>query len=391
MHEDQTGRTRTTSARERRITARCLSHEDFRRAARRTLPRMAFDFIDGGAGEERGLGRNVEGFAKLCLVPRAFRNVSIRDQSTELFGKTWASPFAIAPMGLVNILHPKGDLILARCARDAGIPYCLSTAASTTIEDIARAVDGAELWFQLYVLEETSANWLMQRAENAGVSTLVLTIDVVVNGERRRDERNHFSLPLRITPRMAFDVVTHPRWSLKQAFYGPPRVAHYDNRSLSMEAQLRLMRREMEAGFDWDALRRLRNRWKGSLMVKGLLREEDVRRCFEAGVDAVILSNHGARQLDEAPAPIDQLRRFGPTPGGPLLLDSGVREGGDVLKALALGARGVLIGRPLLYALAAAGEAGVRAMLELLRSQLDRSLALTGCSTIGEAGLDLVQ
>ncbi|HKR86983.1 MAG TPA: alpha-hydroxy-acid oxidizing protein [Phenylobacterium sp.] len=378
------------SAREHRLAERCLSHEDFRQAAKRALPRMVFDFVDGGAGDERAMARNIDAFARTLLLPRALQAVSERDQSVAPFGRRWNSPFAIAPMGLTGLVRPQGDLILARCARDAGIPFCLSTASTSSIEEASREMAGGDLWFQLYVLEQRCTNALVKRAADAGVSTLVLTVDVVVNGDRRRDARNGFALPLRLSPRLAASVAAHPRWLLRQVMHGFPKAVHFAGQALDIEAQMRLMRRELDPGFDWHALRRLRDQWKGTLIVKGLLRAEDVQRCHEAGIDGVILSNHGGRQLDEAPAPLDQLRSSAPPAGGVVLLDSGVRDGGDILKALALGAHGVLVGRPLLYALAAAGEAGVTHMLSLLRTQLDGRLALTGCARVRDADRGLL-
>ncbi|HKY80675.1 MAG TPA: alpha-hydroxy-acid oxidizing protein [Sphingobium sp.] len=367
-----------------------MSHEDFRRAAKRALPRVIFDYVDGGAGEERAMARNVDAFAGALLLPHALRDVSERDQSVAPFGRRWNSPFAIAPMGLTGLVRPQGDLILARCAREVGIPFCLSTASTSSVEDVAREMAGGDLWFQLYVLERQCASALVKRAAAAGVSTLVLTIDVVVNGDRRRDARNGFALPLRLSPKLASSIAARPRWLLRQAMHGFPKAAHFAAQALDIEAQMRLMRRELDPGFDWQALRRLRDEWQGTLIVKGLLRTDDVQRCLQAGVDGVVLSNHGGRQLDEAPAPLDQLRASGAPSGGVLLLDSGVRDGGDILKALALGAHGVLVGRPLLYALAAAGEAGVAHMLSLLRSQLDGRLALTGCPRARDADRDLL-
>ncbi|MCI4592378.1 alpha-hydroxy-acid oxidizing protein [Sphingobium sp. BYY-5] len=351
--------------------------EDYRREARRRLPHMVFDYLEGGAGDERGLERNIAAFSRTLLQPRRLVDVSLRNQSVAPFGHPWASPFAIAPMGLNSAIWPGGDLILARAAARAGIPFCLSTAANATVEEIAAATDG-ELWFQLYVVQRSLADQLVRRAEAAGCTTLVLTVDVATNGDRIRDKRSGFGIPFHYSPRIIWDAATHPRWSVAQLMHGFPQLAHFAGGSNDIEAQAALMSRQMDASFDWDALSRLRDLWKGTLLVKGIMRSDDAAQCEARGVDGLIVSNHGGRQLEDVPATIDILPSIRSACTIPLLIDSGVRSGADVIKALAKGAAGALIGRPLLYGLAGGGTGGVDAVLQIIRQQVDNTLALVG-------------
>jgi len=360
------------------MTRALITLDDYRDAARRRLPRIVFDYLEGGAGSERGLSRNREAFARTRLLPDRLTDVSQRRQAIAPFGRPWESPFAVAPMGLTGVVRPQGDLILARAAARAGIPFCLSTAATSTIEAVRRASDG-ELWFQLYVVQRALADRLVARAREAGCTTLVLTVDVAVNGDRVRDRRNGFGVPLRMTPRILLDGARHPVWSLRQVRQGFPQLAHFVAAGDGdVEAQAALMARQMDASFDWAALARLRDDWRGTLIVKGIVSAEDARHCERLGVDGVVVSNHGGRQLEDAPAPIDLLPAVVDACGLPVLMDSGVRDGADVVKAMAAGAKGVLVGRPLLYALAADGERGVDAVLAMLRRQVDTTLALLG-------------
>lgn len=362
--------------------------EGHRRLARRRLPRMVMDFVEGGAGEERGLARNREAFARVLFAPRRLTDVSTRDPSTSLLGRGWPLPLAIAPTGLNGAVRPGGDLMLARAAARAGIPFCLSTASTSTIEEVARASDG-ETWFQLYVLHPEQAAAMAARARDAGCTTLILTVDVAVNGRRERDLRSGFKVPFRITPRIALDAALHPGWSLAQLRHGFPQLAHFASDGVGSAAlQAALLSRRMDAGFDWQALAALRDLWPGRLLVKGLLSERDLALAASHGVDGAILSNHGGRQIEDLPAPMDVLRRIGPAAPLPLLLDSGVRTGDDVVKAVAAGARMCLLGRPALYGLGGRGEAGVAEVIAMIAEQIDTTLALIGCPRLADLGPD---
>jgi (S)-mandelate dehydrogenase len=368
-----------------------FSVNDYRNEARRRLPKMVFDYLEGAADDESGLIHNRAAFDRWELRPRRLLDVSTREQSVELLGRRIPSPLVIAPTGLNGAFWPEGDLALARAATKAGIPFALSTASNMSIEEIAKGADG-DLWFQLYVVHRNLAKSLVRRARAARYSTLILTTDVAVNGFRERDLRNGFAMPFKATPRAALDGLSHPRWLWSYMTNGMPQLKNFATDDASDTAsQAAVLRREMDASFGWDDLRRLRDDWPGKLLVKGVLTGADVARCKEAGADGVIVSNHGARQLADLPAPLDALASFhdddsGAADSSTVILDSGVRRGADVVKALALGADAVMLGRATLYGLAAKGEAGVSDVIGMLQREIDRTLALIGCASID--GLD---
>jgi (S)-mandelate dehydrogenase len=356
---------------------------DMRDRAHRRLPRMVFDYLEGGAGSERGLKRNLAALEGTLFKPQRLVAVDRRDLSVQLFGKTYALPLAIAPTGLNGVLWPEGDLALARAAARYDIPFCLSTASTSTIEEVARATD-AEKWFQLYVLNREQARVFVRRALEAGYSTLVLTVDVAVNGKRERDLRSGFKVPFKLSPKIVLDAAMHPRWSIAQLANGLPQLANFASAEATDAAsQAALMARQMDAGFDWTAFSELRDLWPRKLIVKGVLSVEDALLLQQAGADAVVFSNHGGRQLEDVPAPISLLPGAREKLGIPILMDSGIRSGADIAKALASGATLTLSGRALLYGLAAAGEAGVCDVLDLLKAELETTLALVGCPQAG--------
>jgi (S)-mandelate dehydrogenase len=356
-----------------------ISVDDYRRLARRRLPRMVFDYLDGGAESERGLRRNIDALAAIKFLPRRLVDVSQRNSSVSVLGQTLPVPFVVAPTGLNGSLWPDGDVALARAARKGGIPFALSTASNATIEDVAERA-GGDLWFQLYVLQRSLAKQLVQRAKEAGYRTLVLTVDVAVNGKRERDMRNGFAVPFRQTLRSVLGAAAHPRWTFAQLRHGLPQFANLVSPDANdVNAQAALMRRQMDASFSWDDLQALREAWPHTLLVKGIMTAEDASRCRELGVDAVILSNHGGRQVEDLHAPIDVLAKIANQDAIPLLVDGGIRRGADAVKSLALGAKAVLLGRAVLYGLAAAGEEGASHVLEILAAEVDTTLALIGC------------
>ena len=292
--------------------------------------------------------------------------------------------------GLKVALWPKGDILLARAAEKAGIPFVLSTASNASIEEVAAASQG-NLWFQLYIVQRKLAEQMVRRAEAAGYSTLVLTADVAVNGNRERDLRNNFGLPLSYTPGLIYDGVTHPRWSLDFMRNGMPQFRNFVTADSSdVEMQAAVMHRQMDASFSWDDFDWLRKLWPRKLLVKGIIRPDDAERCVAAGADGVILSNHGGRQLDAAISPLDVLAESRARISAPILIDSGYRRGTDIVKALALGANAVLLGRATLYGLAATGEAGVDHVLRLLKDEVDRTLAQIGCVSASQLSPDYV-
>jgi (S)-mandelate dehydrogenase len=360
-----------------------FSVEDYRRQAKKRLPKMVFDYLEGGAEDEHGLEHNRSVFQRWRFKPQRLVDVSRRDLQTEILGKRQAMPLLIGPTGLNGALWPNGDLALAKSATKAGIPFVLSTASNISIEDLARQCDG-ELWFQLYVIHREIAQSMVLKALHAGYTTLVLTTDVAVNGYRERDLRNRFKMPMSYTPKVIIDGCLHPHWSFDLVRHGMPQLANFvSSQTSSLEMQAALMSRQMDASFDWRALRWLRDLWPHKLLVKGLLSAEDAQRCIAEGADGVILSNHGGRQLDCAVSPMEALADSVAMTGKPVLIDSGFRRGSDIVKALALGAEAVLLGRATLYGLAARGEVGVDEVLGLLKADIDRTLAQIGCPDIG--------
>lgn len=362
---------------------------DLRLGARARLPRVVFDFIDGGAGDEATLRRNESAFQDLRLVPRVFAPCRNRDLTTELLGQRYAMPFGVTPMGLCNLAWPGTDLGIATAAARAGIPYALSTMASTSIEDIARAAPG-HTWFQLYVGGEASiADGLLDRALAAGIRTLVLTVDANFAARRLRDRRNRFALPLRPTPRLLADLVAHPRWSLSTLAAGAPT---FENFKPTAKNPQRIDIADMlvalaQAHIDWSLLEHARSRWPHKLIVKGVLHPQDAQRIAAMGADGIVVSNHGGRQLASVPSSIEVLPaiRQAVGPGFAVLLDSGVRSGDDIAKALAAGADFVLLGRTFLYGTGALGaERGPATTIGILRGELDTAMAQLGCASIAE-------
>jgi (S)-mandelate dehydrogenase len=364
--------------------------EDYRLLARKRLPKIIFDYLEGGADDEVGLTHNRRIFERFRFMPRRLIDVSRREMRINLFGRRQAAPILIAPTGLNGALWPKGDILLACAAERAGIPFILSTASNASIEEVAQESKG-DLWFQLYIVQRKLAEQMVRRADAAGYSALVLTTDVGVNGNRERDLRNHFGLPLKYTPKLILDGGLHMGWSLRFLLSGMPQLANFATADASdVDVQAALMSRQMDASFNWDDLAWLRKLWPRRLLVKGITRPDDAERCIAAGADGVILSNHGGRQLDSCVSPLEILAETRARISAPILVDSGFRRGSDIVKALAFGANAVLLGRATLYGLAATGEAGVDQVLRLLKDEVDRTLAQIGCPEIGQLSLDFL-
>ncbi len=362
--------------------SRIHSSEDARALARRRLPPLIFDFIDGAAGRERGAARNTVAFDRVLLQPRVMVDAGARDLSVPLFGRRFGLPFGIAPMGMCNLAHPGADRHLAAAAARLDMPLCVSSAASTTLEEMARLA-GPNAWFQLYFGGGVEGSLAMaDRARRAGYETLVLTVDVPEVARRPRDARNGFSVPFRMTPRAFWGFATHPRWSLATLAAGVPRPRNFDTGAFDRGAS--------RAGADWGFLGRLRDAWPGNLIVKGITAPEDARRARALGADAIYVSTHGGRQLDSAPAALDVLPaiRAALGPGTPVLFDSGVRNGEDVVKALALGADMAMLGRPALWALAAEGARGLDALLSGIAGDISIAMAQLGVGGAGQLGPD---
>ena len=370
---------------------RADSIDALRELARRRLPRPVFDFIDGAADDEVTVRRNREDLAAVELAPRILRDVSRRDLQTEILGKSVGFPLIIGPTGLPAMGWPRADAALARAATAFNVPFVISTPASMRLEDVADAAPGARLWFQLYIYKDRElASSLIRRARACGVEALVLTVDTPVLGWRRRDHRNGFTVPLRPSLGLALELVRHPGWTLQVARHGAPRTQHFvqAGKASSVNSLGRLAASNMDASVTWDDIRWLRDQWPGPLVIKGVLGAEDAAMAVDAGAQAVLVSNHGGRQLDGTPSTLSALREVVAAVGGraELYMDGGVRQGADLAKVVALGATAAAVGRATLYGVAAGGEAGARQALSILHTEYDRCLALLGCATT--RGLD---
>ncbi len=362
----------------RNAAAHIHSASDARRLAKKRLPWMIFDYIDGSAGEETGAARNRAALDAAVLHPRILCDVSERSLSTTLFGKPTQRPFGIAPMGMCNLSGPGADLMLARLAAKYQVPHGVSTVASTPMEKIIEVAEG-HAWFQLYFSGDGVGTFkLVERAKAAGYETLVLTADVPEVGRRPRELRHGFKMPFKIGPKQFIDFAVHPHWSLSALFGGKPQMANFEMEGYEFD------RTETRARADWDTLKRLRDAWQGNLVVKGVLDVEDAVRLRDAGVDGVQVSSHGARQLESAPAPFAVLpaMRAALGPDYPIFFDSGLRSGEDVLKTLYAGANFAFFGRPLQFAIAAGGDAGLAKIWDVFSDELSIAMAQTGLTKI---------
>lgn len=378
------GRTGPATDRAARRLAAAHDIGDLRKLARQRAPRPVFDYIDGGAGDETSLRRNFASFNNVRLVPRVLRDVSTIDTSTTILDKPANLPVIIAPMGLARMAHPAGEVALARAAAAAGIPYTLSTMASFTLEDIATHAPAADRWFQLYLWRDRTASAaLIDRAWQAGFTTLALTVDCAVAGARHRDLRNGMTLPPSLPLRSTLQIAMRPRWWFDALTREPLDFAmiHTPQESLAQQSARLLDPSISVADLDW-----LRQRWPGNLVVKGVMHPDDVVEVVNRGADAVVISNHGGRQLELAAAPLDVLGEARAAVGEtfPLFLDGGVRSGAHIAAAIAAGATAVLVGRAAMFGLMAGGEMGVRRSIDLLRTGLERTMALLGAATISD-------
>jgi L-lactate dehydrogenase (cytochrome) len=380
-----------------RSLRRYLSLDDFEATARRLLPKFLYGYISGAAETDAALADNRRAFEEYGFVPRVLRDVSGRDQTTTLFGKTYAAPFGIPPMGSAALCAYRGDVVLTRAAAAINVPMCLSASSLITLEDVRR--ENPSAWYQAYLAgDDARIEPLVDRVAAAGYDTFVVTADVPVPPNRENNIRNGFQVPLAITPRVAWDTVSHPHWlfgtwARTVMNYGMPHFENMDAQRgppvLAKNLMRNIGKRDQLA---WKHVELIRKRWKGKLVVKGLIAPDDARIARDSGVDGVIVSNHGGRQLDGTVSSLRTLPEIAADAGGmTVMLDGGIRRGTDVLKALALGAQFVFIGRPLLYAAVVGGEAGVQRALTLLRDEIDRDMALLGIRNIGEISSDLVR
>ncbi|WP_159718992.1 alpha-hydroxy acid oxidase [Geminicoccus flavidas] len=371
---------------------RAVSIADLRTLARRRLPRSIFEFIDGGAGDERTLRDNVDDLARLRLMPRVGVDVGTRRTAVELVGATAALPLVLAPTGLAGLYWPGGETAAARAAEQAGIPFCLSTNSVASIEEVAAAVPGGDRWFQLYFLKDpVLMSGMLRRAKDSGYRVLCMTLDLAVHGRRERDLRNAFTVPLRPRLRTVAEVLARPAW-LAGFLRTGVRFGNFADvaPSSGFSSIAQHVAKLCDASATWRTIEAVAREWDGPFVIKGVLSPQDALRAVELGAEAVIVSNHGGRQLDHVPSAAAALPAVVQAVAGraQVILDGGVRRGVDLVKARALGADACMIGRPFLWGLAAAGEAGVARTIEVLREELDIALALLGVPSVDAVNAD---
>lgn len=380
------------------MTLAPASTDDYRRIAEKRLPRMLFDYIDGGAYSEATMAANVADFASLALKQRVLRDVSKIDTSLSLFGEDWSMPLALAPIGLGGLMARRAETQAVRAAEAAGVPFCLSTVSICSLEEVAAAAT-KPFWFQLYMMRDRECvKELLARAKAAGCRTLLFTVDLAVVGARYRDMRNGMSGGVSVYGRLraGLEYLAHPGWIYDVGVKGKPHV--FGNLrdyvpSASTPADFKSwVDGQFDASVTWKDIEWLRREWDGTLIVKGVLSPEDARAAAAAGADGLIVSNHGGRQLDGVHSSIRVTPRIADAVGDRIavLMDGGVRSGLDVVRALAMGARGVLVGRPWIWALAARGERGLRALLATFKAEMDVAMALTAAPALSDISGDLI-
>lgn len=363
--------------------------------AKRRLPRAIFDYVDGGSYTERSMSENRSALDRLKLVQRVMRNVSDRDLSTSVLGQEVPAPMLMAPTGLTGLVHPNGEVEALRVAQKLGLPFIHSTSAICSADDLGEHV-GAPYWFQIYIMKDRAfTQYLLDMAKRSGATTLVITVDLVVNALRHRDTVNGLSVPLRLTARSVLNGMTKPGWALRmlrarRVDFG--NYADYLPKGTGTQSMAKWVATQFEPLLTPENLGWIRDAWDGPIVIKGIMTPEDARTAVDYGAQAVVVSNHGGRQLDAGRASIDALPAIAAEVNGAaqVYADSGIRTGADIFRFLALGADACLIGRAALYGMGAAGPAGLEHALTLLRSELDVAMALTGCRTVADITPDLL-
>ena len=366
-----------------------FSIKDARELSRKRLPKLVFDFIDGASGDEKLAEINSIALAQIRLEPKVLRNVEKRSLKKKVLGHEFNFRFGFAPMGMTNLSWPGADSMLAAESARNNIPTCVSMASTTTLEEMYELSEGHS-WMQLYIFQdENFVMELLERAKNTGYEVAILTVDVPVLSRRTRDDKNGFSYPFKIGPKQFFDFATHPTWSLSTLMSGIPKPMNYVT---SKSGDGIFKRKESRGSTDWNTLKRVRDKWKGKLIVKGVMSPDDAIKIKEAGADAIQVSNHGGRQLDSATAAINMLPLIRKSVGSnfPLIFDSGIRSGSDIVRALAFGADYAMIGRPVMYAMGADGKKGLRRIVEIIKEEVSTTLGLVGLNDINEVTSEIV-
>ncbi|WOH80424.1 alpha-hydroxy acid oxidase [Bradyrhizobium sp. BEA-2-5] len=365
--------------------------DDLRKLAKKRLPKAAYDFIEGGTDDEIGLITNEQAFRHARIVPRYLIDVSVRDQSAMLFGRTYSTPIGIAPTGLAGVFRRGADVMLAEAARDANVPFIMSGASTGSIEDLGRLAPDHG-WYQLYSAKDPSiSDDMIKRAADAGLKTLVFTVDVPESSNRERNIRNGWEWPPKPTWKTQFEALRHPAWMMQWLQHGSPRFdnwAKYAGPKASAEEVANLVANNSKAPMTWKNVERYRKLWKGNFVLKGIMHPDDAVRTHSLGVDGIIVSNHGARQLDNAPSPLEVLPAIRDAVGDKMtvMLDGGIRRGLDVLIAICMGAKFVFQGRPTLYGVTAGGVAGAAKALAIFRREIDISMAQIGATKLSDLG-----
>ncbi len=366
-----------------------FSIKDARELSRKRLPKLVFDFIDGASGDEKLAEINSRALDQIRLEPKVLRNVEKRSLKKQILGYEFDFPFGFAPMGMTNLSWPGADSMLAAESARNNIPTCVSMASTTTLEKMYE-LSGGHSWMQLYIFQdENFVMELLDRAKNTGYEVAILTVDVPVLSRRTRDDKNGFSYPFKIGPKQFFDFATHPTWSLSTLLSGIPKPMNYVT---SKSGDGIFKRKESRGSTDWDTLKRVRDKWKGKLIIKGVMSPDDAVQIKEAGADAIQVSNHGGRQLDSATAAINMLPLIRKSVGSdfPLIFDSGIRSGSDIVRALAFGADYAMIGRPVMYAMGADGRKGLRRIVEIIKEEVSTTLGLVGLNDINDVTSKIV-
>lgn len=371
--------------------------DDYRRAARARLARIAWDYLEGAAEDGDSMRAARGSYGRWQFRPRVLSDVSACSLSASIWDRDAAAPMIVGPTGLNGLFWPKADEVLAAVAAEAGLPFVVSTAATSLLEDVRAAAPDADLWLQLYVQRDRAiAENMMRRASEAGFSTLVLTVDTPVHGNRDHDVRNGFRLPLRPSAKLLLDCLRHPRWSCQMLMHGVPQlrnIARSVGEAENLDRHAALLSRQMDLALQWADLAWIRRHWRGRVIVKGILSVEDAMLARDAGADGIVLSNHGGRQLASAPAPLDMLPEVHRLVGRDLriFVDGGARRGSDVVKAVSLGATAVLLGRAPLYGLAARGRGGAAHVLALMKAEMNTTMTLLGRTRVESLNRDCVQ
>ena len=364
------------------------SIEEARMVAKKRVPRLMFDFVDGASGDEKLYENNSIALDQIRLQPKVLRNVEKRIIKKEILGLKYDQPFGFAPMGMCNLTWPGADKMLAKESLSSNVPMCVSMASSTSLEKMYDHSKG-NVWLQLYNFQdEDFVMELLERAEKTGYKVAILTVDVPIQFRRAKDNRNGFTVPFNLGVKQFIDFATHPVWSLSTLLYGIPKPMNYE----TSKKGNKFVRSESRGATDWNTLKRIREKWKGKLIIKGVMSSDDALKIKSEGADAIQVSNHGGRQLDSATTSIEALPIIRNALGKdfPIIFDSGIRGGSDIVRALAMGADFTMIGRPLMYGIGADGASGLKRVVDIIKDELSTSLGLVGLTDIKDISSDII-